>query len=162
MPMRPTRHDLPTDAREKLVSLLNERLADAVVLATHAKQAHWNVRGPSFIALHELFDDVASKAQAQADLLAERLAALGGVAFGDAKSAVAQSNLPDYPADIASGSAHADALAAAISVFAKGARTNITEAADLGDDATADVLTEVVREADQLLWFVEAHLHADR
>ncbi|TVQ62238.1 MAG: DNA starvation/stationary phase protection protein Dps [Phycisphaerales bacterium] len=160
--MRPTRHDLPAEARATLVSILNERLADAVVLATHAKQAHWNVRGPSFIALHELFDDVAAKAHGHADLIAERAAALGGVALGDARSAAARTVLADYPADIVSGNGHVEALAGALGAFAKGVRGSIAKAGELGDEASADVLTEIVRETDQLLWFVEAHLHADR
>jgi len=56
--LRNTQNDLPSKARMEAVDLLNRHLADAIDLAYQAKQAHWNVKGPSFIALHELFDEV--------------------------------------------------------------------------------------------------------
>ena len=62
--MYPTRNDLPDNTRKAAIELLQKRLADVVDLSTQAKQAHWNVKGPNFIALHELFDSVASMSRA--------------------------------------------------------------------------------------------------
>lgn len=162
MPLHPTRIDLPGEAREKLVSLLNARLADAVVLSTHAKQAHWNVRGPAFIALHELFDSVADKAREYADEIAERLAALGGIALGSAEKASDATILENYPPDISEGPAHVDALARSIAAFSNAVRQDIARAGELKDEVTADILTGIARGMDQMLWFVEAHQQADR
>jgi len=53
-----TRNDLPANTRTKVIELLNARLADAIDLGAQTKHAHWNVKGPNFIALHELFDKV--------------------------------------------------------------------------------------------------------
>src|SRR5499433_4212757 len=96
--MHATKIDIPENLREKLVALLNARLADAIDLQTQCKQAHWNVKGPSFIALHELFDKVNEDVEDYVDLIAERAVQLGGVAEGTARMAAKRSSLAEYPA----------------------------------------------------------------
>jgi starvation-inducible DNA-binding protein len=156
----PTRNDLPEETRARVIELLNYRLADAVDLQLDAKQAHWNVRGPAFIALHELFDRVVDHAAAAADLLGERIAQLGGVALGAARTVARHSELEEYPVGLASGSDHVKALADVLAAFGARVRAAITEVTDLEDAVTADVCTEIVRGTDKLLWFVEAHSHS--
>ncbi|WP_119458356.1 DNA starvation/stationary phase protection protein Dps [Rhodospirillaceae bacterium SYSU D60014] len=158
--MHKTKIDIAANTRKAAIELLQARLADAVDLATQAKQAHWNVKGPSFIALHELFDTVAEDSRGHADLIAERIAALGGVAEGTAAVAAERSTLSRYPLDIADGAAHVDALSAALAGFGKGVRAAIDSAAEMGDQTTADVFTEVSRGVDKDLWMVEAHAQA--
>lgn len=159
--MHPTRNDLPAAAREQLVKLLNARLADTIDLALSAKQAHWNVKGPSFIALHELFDKVASVAGESSDEIAERITALGGVAEGTSRVVHERSQLPDYPLQIARGSEHVNALADSLAMLAKASRAAIDSATELGDADTADLFTAMSREIDKHLWFVEAHTQAE-
>ncbi len=158
--MHKTKNDLPKDTREKLVETLNARLADASDLKSQAKQAHWNVKGMSFIALHELFDQVATQAEEYTDLIAERITTLGGTALGTVRVAASNSTLSEYPLEITDGADHVDALSSALSDFGKKVRANIDEADDLGDMDTADLFTEVSRGIDKLLWFVEAHIQA--
>ena len=157
MKLNPTRNDLPATAREKLVDLLNARLADALDLQSQAKQAHWNVKGPQFIALHELFDKVAEGAEEAVDLIAERVVQLGGTALGTVRMAARESALQEYPPDITSGPDHLEALSNALAAFGKSAREAIDASAELGDADTADIFTEISLDADNLLWFVEAH-----
>ena len=83
-----TKNDLPEDTRTAIITTLNLRLADAIALQTQAKQAHWNVKGPHFIGLHELFDRVSGAILETIDLIAERAVQLGGVAEGTAYMAV--------------------------------------------------------------------------
>ncbi|MEW6322038.1 MAG: DNA starvation/stationary phase protection protein Dps [Acidobacteriota bacterium] len=158
----PTRHDLPVATRAAMVSLLNARLADAVDLRQQAKQAHWNVKGPSFFQLHELFDKVAAGAEAAMDDLAERAVQLGGIADGSVQAVARATSLKPYPAGIAAGSDHVKAVAAAIAAAGTGIRAAIDEADRAGDKDTADLFTQISRALDKLLWFVEAHLHANR
>lgn len=158
--MHKTKIDIPGQAREELVGLLNRRLADASDLKSQAKQAHWNVKGMSFIALHELFDRVATAAEAHTDLIAERITTLGGTAYGTVRTAAKQSSLTEYPLEITDGTAHADALSAVLADFGKLVRRDIDTASDLGDQDTADLLTEISRETDKNLWFVEAHIQS--
>jgi starvation-inducible DNA-binding protein len=155
-----TKNDLSEPVRAEVVPMLNERLADAIDLQLQAKQAHWNVKGPAFIALHELFDRVVEHASGAADLLAERVVQLGGTAEGTVRIAARRSELDEYPHGIAGGSDHVAALAGALAAFGARIRQAIDAAAEHGDAVTADLLTEIVRGNDKLLWFVEAHAQA--
>jgi len=160
--MHPTLNDLPEKTRKKMIALLNARLADATDLAGQAKQAHWSVRGPVFIALHELFDKVYEEAEEFKDLMAERVAQLGGVAEGTIRLAAKNSSLAEYPTRLVDGQDHCQQLAKALAAFAKGTRRAIDECSEADDMATSDLFTEITRDADKMLWFVEAHLHAKR
>jgi starvation-inducible DNA-binding protein len=156
----PTKNDLPEATRSRVADLLNQRLADCIDLQTQCKQAHWNVKGESFISLHKLFDDINEDVEGYVDLLAERVVQLGGVAQGTARSVAARSTLPDYPS-ATSGAEHVDALSSALATFGAGTRRAIRQVDELKDDDTADILTEISRAVDKWLWFVEAHLQGN-
>jgi starvation-inducible DNA-binding protein len=160
--MYPTKNDMPESTRAAMVELLNHRLASAIDLQLQAKQAHWNVRGPHFIALHKLFDEVVDQALEFVDTIAERAAALGGFAEGTLGAVVTRTELPSYPPTIRDGSDHVEALSSSLAAFGKLARLAIDQASSAGDADTADLFTELSRDTDKLLWFVEAHLHAQR
>jgi starvation-inducible DNA-binding protein len=157
-----TKNDLPENVRVKVIELLNARLADCKDLQTQTKQAHWNVKGPNFIGLHELFDKINEEIDEYVDEIAERAVQLGGVAEGTARAVAKRSTLPEYPLNIADGRAHVDALSSVLAAFGKVARKAIDESNDFGDLDTADLFTEVSRGIDKWLWFVEAHLQAER
>ena len=152
-----TKIDVPANARAALVGVLNARLADAVDLATQMKQAHWNVKGPSFIALHEMFDRIHGEVQTHVDDIAERITALGGTTEGTAAVAAGKSALPRYPLEAKSGTEHVDAVGTALATFGKAVRASIDEAAEIGDADTEDLFTGISRAIDKNLWFVEAH-----
>ncbi len=156
--MHKTKNDIKKDDREKIVAILNQSLADASDLKSQAKQAHWNVKGMSFIALHELFDQVATEVETFTDDIAERITSLGGTAMGTVRLAAENSSLSEYPHEITDGTAHVDALSTALADFGKKMRANIDETDKLGDADTADLYTGVSRGIDKLLWFVEAHI----
>jgi starvation-inducible DNA-binding protein len=157
-----TKNDLSEGTRVKAVELLNARLADCKDLQTQVKQAHWNVKGPNFIALHELFDKINGDVEEYVDEIAERAVQLGGVAEGTARMVAKRSSLAEYPASAVDGRSHVEALSSTLAAFGKSARKAIGEADDLGDLDTADLFTEVSRGIDKWLWFVEAHLQAER
>lgn len=160
--MNPTKNDLSEKTRQAVGELLNAVLADLIDLHLQSKQAHWNVKGPQFIALHELFDSVAGKAEEFSDTVAERLVALGGTAEGIVQIVAERSKLKAYPLKISAGCEHVDALSSALAAAGKAARAAIDRAAELNDADTADVFTEVSREIDKTLWFVEAHLQGEK
>jgi starvation-inducible DNA-binding protein len=157
--MYETRNDLPQDARSKMVKLLNARLADAIDLRTQVKVAHWNVKGPQFIALHKLFDEVAADVDDYVDLIAERAVQLGGTAEGTARQVAEKSSLDEYSAE-GSAEQHVPAVADALAGFGTSIRQAIALSADANDQDTSDIFTEVSRGVDKWLWFVEAHLQA--
>jgi starvation-inducible DNA-binding protein len=156
--MHKTRNDLPLKTRKQVVELLNARLVDAIDLGLQAKQAHWNVKGPNFIALHELFDNIAEHASGHVDALAERITALGGTARGTVRTVAARTTLKPYPENIYTGAQHLEALAFALAAAAKASRQAIEIADDLDDEVTADLFNEITAALDKDLWFVEAHL----
>src|SRR5215468_9066166 len=144
-----TRNDLPAATRTKVIELLNARLADAIDLNIQTKHAHWNVKGPHFIALHELFDKVAEAIEEHVDSIAERVTALGGVAAGTLAAVARATSLRPYPEDISEGLAHVDALSSALAAFGAKARAAIDEATNLRDADTADLFTGVSRDVDK-------------
>ena len=160
--MYPTKNDISESTRSKMVELLNARLADAIDLQTQCKQAHWNVKGPDFIALHELFDKVNEAVEEYVDDIAERAVQLGGVAEGTARSVATRSTLHEYAAKTGAGRDHVEALSTALAAFGKPIREAIEKSSEIGDADTADLFTEVSRGVDKWLWFVEAHLQAER
>ena len=152
-----TQNDLPAATRAEVCALLNQRLADCIDLQTQCKQAHWNVKGPSFIGLHKLFDEINEEVEGYVDLIAERVIQLGGVAEGTARIVASRSVLTDYPLTAVTGMDHVAGLADALSQFGRVIRMAIEETDELGDKDASDICTEVSRGIDQWLWFVEAH-----
>ena len=155
--MFPTKNTLPLAVRKKSIALLNARLADAIDFKSQTKQAHWNVKGPTFIALHELFDKIAEDADGYVDDIAERITALGGVAEGTARVAAKKSQLAEYPLDISKGEDHVEALSKALAQFGTLVREAIDASSGFGDADTADLFTGISRGVDKYLWFVESH-----
>jgi len=160
--MYETENDISRERRSELIALMNQRLADAVDLQMQMKQAHWNVKGPHFIGLHELFDQVDEAVESYVDLIAERIMQLGGIAEGTVRVAAERSRLEEYPLDIADGQAHVEAVSRALSTFGHEARKTIEQAEELEDADTADIFTEISRGIDKWLWFVEAHSQATK
>lgn len=152
--------DIPANSRKVMIETLNARLADLSDLKLAVKHAHWNVKGPQFIALHELFDKFAADLDPHIDTVAERITTLGGTANGTLAQAAAGTSQPAFPTDVFEGMAMVKALAEAYAAAAKKARAGIDETDEAGDADSADVLTAVSRDLDKALWFLEAHLQA--
>jgi len=160
--MYKTGNDISQAQRLEINAILNQRLASAVDLQMQMKQAHWNVKGPNFIGLHELFDKISEAAESYVDMIAERIVQLGGIAEGTVRVSAARSQLDEYPLAVAEGTSHISAVVTALSTFGHEVRGTITEADDLDDADTADLFTEVSRGVDKWLWFVEAHAQATK
>ena len=156
--MYKTKIDLSEKTRRNAIVMLNDRLSDAIDLQSQVKQAHWNVKGPHFIALHELFDKISDAMLEQIDEIAERITSLGGTAEGTVAVAARRSKLKNYPLSITSGRDHLLYLSTQLSVYGKSVRGAIEATAELGDADTADLFTQLSREIDKYLWFLEAHL----
>jgi starvation-inducible DNA-binding protein len=149
---------IPKKQRDAMAAVLNARLADAIDLTLAGKQAHWNVKGPNFIALHELFDKLVEDSEGWVDDLAERAVALGGTAQGTTQAVAKRTSLKPYPSNITAGAEHLVALAGVLAAFGKNIRAAIEVADELDDDVTEDLFIRIASEADKYLWFIEAHL----
>jgi starvation-inducible DNA-binding protein len=153
-----THIDMEPEIREEMVGLLNQQLADTADLHSQTKQAHWNVKGAQFIALHELFDELAEELLGHIDTMAERATALGGEALGTVRMAAAASRLPEYPRDVFDSMPTVEALVQRYAHLAATTRQAIDTADAAGDMDTADLFTGVSRDLDKALWFLEAHI----
>ena len=156
--MHKTKNDLPEKTRTEVIAILNAHLANSIDLMHQAKQAHWNVKGPTFIALHKLFDEIVDAAEEYMDLIAERIVQLGGTAEGTIQNAAKRSMLKEYPLNISAERDHVETLSSALASYGKSTRYAIDHTDELGDKDTADIFTEISRGVDKYLWFVEAHL----
>jgi starvation-inducible DNA-binding protein len=149
---------LHEEQRSRLIELLNRRLADAIDVQLQSRQAYWNVKGPHFIALRELFDKVTQGVEEYADLIAEHIVQLGGMAEGTAHAVAMRSSLNEYRLSTADGNGHIDALTATLASFGKHARYASEQATELKDVDTSDLFREIARGIDRWLWFVETSL----
>lgn len=151
--------DISDNRREQLVDLLNQSLANTADLVSQVKQAHWNVKGMNFWQLHELFDSVYAALEEYVDTIAERVTTLGGVANGTVRMAAANSKLSEFPTGLTSGEEFVTAVRDRIASYAATVRANIDKSEELDDPTTADLYTEISREVDKQLYFLESHLH---
>lgn len=155
--MTTTKNSLSPAIRKKIIAELTPLLSDAQDLYSQVKQAHWNVKGHNFIALHELFDKVADEVNDAGDMIAERIVQLGGQPAGTVRVAAKQSRLKEYPLTASDSAKHIDALSSAVAQFTTFSRKAVDDTAAIGDAITADMLTEITRGLDKQLWFIEAH-----
>ena len=149
--------NLSDNTRKEMIGLLNERLADAIDLTLGIKQAHWNLKGSSFIGVHELLDVVADRMRENADTIAERCVILGGLAQGTSQTVVGATSLEPYPSEAENQRHHIDALRDRLMAFGASLRENIEAAGEAGDEDTADLFTEISRVVDKDAWFIGAH-----
>jgi starvation-inducible DNA-binding protein len=158
MRMFETRIDLNLNNRQEMIGVLNAQLADTFNMFSFMKHAHWNVKGPQFIALHELFDEIAAGLLAHVDTIAERATALGGMALGTSRIVSESSQLESYPLTVVDGIETILVLANRMAQLAANIRGAVRRAEQLEDMDTNDLFIEVSRDLDKWLWFLEAHL----
>ena len=156
--MHQTKISIPEKKRIELVKKLNKTLASTTDLFIQLKQAHWNVKGMEFIALHKLFDEIAEEVEEQVDIVAERVTSLGGTALGTLEDTLEGTELKKYPNNIFTAQKHLEALTHNFAILGELARKNIKECEEYGDYASGDIYIALVRMLDKNLWFLEAHL----
>lgn len=161
MTLHATKHDLTANTRQATVDILQTQLVGAIDLGLQTKQAHWTVKGPNFIALHELFDQLYGTVTEHVDTIAERIAILGGTPKGTAQVVSGDTTLAPYPLEINNGTDHVEALSSAYAAYAEAVRNAMAEVGEIGDEDSVDLLTGVSRDIDKSLWFIEAHAQAD-
>lgn len=153
-----TKMSLPEKKRIEIINMLNKSLASTADLSAQLKQAHWNVKGMEFIALHKLFDSIAELVEEQVDIIAERITSLGGTALGTLQQAVNNTELRVYPVDIFSEKDHLEHLTHNFAILGELSRKNVKETEKLDDMGTSDLYIALSRMLDKNLWFLEAHL----
>ena len=153
-----THNDTKNNAKAVSMQVLQARMADGIDLALVTKQAHWNLKGPQFIGVHEMLDGFRDELDEWNDMMAERITQLGGTARGTVQEVGRETSLKPYPTNIYAVADHVTALIERYAAVANAVREGIATTNDAGDAGTCDLLTEVSRGIDKQLWFLEAHV----
>lgn len=156
----PTAVDLPDETRIQVIQVLNQALADTADLQSQAKFAHWNTKGYDFYQLHLLFDEIAEVLSEHTDMLAERITALGSQAMGTNRISADTSQIPEPPHNVVDETEYLQWLTDHVARHANNLRADIERAAELGDEDTADLFTELSREVDKQVYFLESHMQS--
>lgn len=154
----PSRVPLSSDVRAHLALELDRTLASLLDLRSQVKHAHWNVKGPWFVARHQLFDALADHLDEWSDSIAERAATLGAIAHGTTRHAAAATEIPEYDSNAIVAEDHVRVLADRYALVSSLLRQRETDAGENADVATQDLYTEVMRGLELDLWFLESHL----
>ena len=152
--MYPTVNDLSEKIRVETVRLLNARLADAIDLQTQAKQAHWNVKGPNFIALHKLFDEVVEAVEDYVDEIAERARKLGGATLRSVSEITRNQRLRDNDDGRLSPADMLKELLDDNRQLTRFLRSSHELCDRYRDVATASLLENWIDEAERRIWFL--------
>lgn len=148
---------LDGQARKKSIDVLNGCVAETIALRLAVKQAHWNLKGPGFIGVHEMLDAVSARLGESTDTMAERAVVLGGSAHGTLEAVAETTKMAAYPVEEQDINDHIKALKDRFLSVGEIVRKGIDATGDAGDEGTADVLTEVSRAIDQDAWFIGAN-----
>jgi starvation-inducible DNA-binding protein len=149
---------MSVDDAEKVTAILQTRLSSLIDLSLILKHIHWNVVGPGFIAVHLMMDEQTESVRGLVDEVAERIAALGGIAAGLAGQVTEMRNADgEYELGRAPVQAHLGALDKVYQRVGADHRAAIAELEKL-DAVSTDLITGQTGTLDLNHWFVRAHL----
>ena len=143
----------------RLAELLQKQLSTYNDLHLTLKHIHWNVVGPNFIGVHEMFDPQVEAVRGFADDVAERIAALGASPQGTPGAIIKDRTWDDYSVGRDRVQAHLAALDLVYTGVIEDIRKNIEETGEL-DPVTQDLLIGQAGQLEKFQWFVRAHLES--
>lgn len=156
--MHPTYNPLPEQVRMQLVTILNQLVCDCLSLTYAAKQAHWNIKGQGFIAIHRLFDEVHDLGDTLVDSFAEMVTTLGGQAMGTIDYATSITRLAPFPLTINDSKQLIIELTERLAAVSQYLIEAIGQTETL-DKTTQNELMNAQVQINKKIYFLESHLH---
>ncbi|MGI8933975.1 Dps family protein [Leptolyngbya sp. BC1307] len=157
--MKPISIGLSEEQRQGVVDLLNKDLADSYLLIIKTKKYHWDVVGPQFRTLHELWEEHYEALSLNIDAIAERIRALGGYPIGTAKGFVENATLREHPGDLPAAEEMVERLVSDHEQVIRNLREHIDQCGDdHHDEGTADFLTGLMEQHEEMAWMLRSFI----
>lgn len=157
--MRPLNIGLTEEQRRGIINLLNNDLADAYLLLIKTKKYHWDVVGPQFRTLHELWEEHYEVLSENIDSIAERIRALGGYPLGTAESFLKAASLKEHPGDLPNAQQMVERLVDDHDQIIRNLRDHIDQYGDeFHDEGTADFLTGLMEGHEEMAWMLRSFI----
>jgi starvation-inducible DNA-binding protein len=154
---------LSEEQRQGVVELLNKTLADSYLLIIKTKKYHWDVVGPQFRTLHELWQEQYEAIAQNIDAVAERIRALGGYPVGTADGFLKYASLREHAGDLPSANEMVSRLATDHEQIIRNLREFVDQCSDnFHDEGTADFLTGLMEEHEEMAWMLRSFLEGER
>ncbi len=145
--------------RKAVVEMLQQLLADEFLLYTKTRNAHWNVEGIDFHAMHVFFEEEYNKLEVFIDQIAERIRMLGFYSPGTLAEFLELSHLVENTPESNSSRSYISQLLKDHDTIIKFIRKSIGDNAEAhNDEGTADFITGILQEHEQMSWMLRASL----
>lgn len=160
--MRKLNIGLSTKQREGVVELLNRDLSDAYLLLIKTKKHHWDVVGPQFRSLHQLWEEQYMKLTENIDAMAERVRSLGGYPVGTAKGFLEYATISEHPGDIPTAHGMVERLLDDHEQIIRNVREHVDQCSEeFGDQGTADFLTGLMEQHEEMAWMLRSFMEGE-
>jgi starvation-inducible DNA-binding protein len=154
---------LSDEQLQGVIELLNRNLADFYLLLIKTKKYHWDVIGPQFRTLHELWEEQYEALTINIDQTAERIRALGGYPVGTAEGFLQLSTISEHPNDLPSATDMVGRLVQDHEQIIRNLRENIDQCSDnYHDEGTADFLTGLMEQHEEMAWMLRSFLEGEK
>ncbi len=152
-------HYLDAKVRAQMVGMLNELLADSIVIRDMYKKHHWQVSGPTFYQLHLLFDKHFEEQVELVDTIAERIQLLGGISIAMGGDVAAVTKIQAPPRGREEVPVQISRLLEAHRIIMEDCKKIADAADEAGDDGTNDLaVSDILRPNELQSWFIGQHL----
>jgi starvation-inducible DNA-binding protein len=160
--MRKLNIGLSEEQRTGVIELLNRDLANSYLLLIKTKKFHWDVVGPQFRSLHELWEEQYQTLTETIDSIAERVRALGGFPVGTAKGFVEYASIQEQADNVPLATEMVAQLVEDHELIIRNLREHIDRCSDeFHDEGTADFLTGLMEGHEEMAWMLRSFIEGE-
>ncbi|GAB4366390.1 MAG: Dps family protein [Elainellaceae cyanobacterium] len=153
---------LSEEQRQGVIDLLNCDLADSYLLLIKTKKYHWDVVGPQFRSLHELWEEHYEAISQNIDSVAERIRALGGYPIGTAAGFLEKASIEEHGGDVPRATDMVARLANDHEQIIRNLRNHVDQCSEeFHDEGTADFLTGLMEQHEEMAWMLRSFIEGE-
>lgn len=160
--MRKPNIGLTDEQRQGVVDLLNHDLSDAYLLLIKTKKYHWDVVGPQFRTLHQLWEEQYQALTLSIDSIAERTRTLGGFPVGTAEGFLNMASIKEHAGTIPSATEMVSNLVNDHEQIIRNLREHVDQCSETyHDEGTADFLTGLMEAHEEMAWMLRSFIEGE-